>query len=135
MELRDKAIAMAKKFAIPEGIFLGLIGAESAWNPQAVSRTGAIGLTQVLPSTAAAMGYNPGELLSDPEMQLEAGARYLREMYDLFGCWDHALAAYNAGPHNVEKYQGIPPFAETEHYVQKILTYAKIYEQTKKTGQ
>ena len=132
MELRAKAIETAQKFSIPEGIFLGLIGAESAWNPQAVSRAGAVGLTQVLPSTAAAMGYNPAALASDPEMQLEAGARYLREMYDRFCRWDEALAAYNAGPHNVEKFQGIPPFAETQQYVTKILEYAKIYEQLKK---
>ncbi|NLN06555.1 MAG: lytic transglycosylase domain-containing protein [Firmicutes bacterium] len=135
MELRNKAIATARKFAIPEGIFLGLIGAESAWNPQAVSRTGAIGLTQVLPSTAAAMGYNPDELLADPGMQLEAGARYLREMFDRFCRWDYALAAYNARPHNVAKYEGIPPFKETRQYVQKILSYARIYEQIKKTGE
>jgi len=128
MELREQAIKVARQYGIPEGIFLGLIAAESSWNPKAVSVAGAIGLTQVMPSTAKLLGYNPAELKHDPKLQLEAGARYLKDMYEEFESWEKALAAYNAGPHNVKKYDGIPPFPETENYVQRVLTYAENYQ-------
>ena len=127
MEIRRKAIKTAQRFHIPEGIFLGLITFESGWDPKAKSAAGAIGLTQVMPQTAAALGYNPLQLMSDPQMQLEAGARYLSLMYARFKCWEKAVAAYNAGPHNVEKYNGVPPFNSTQKYVKNVLAFAETY--------
>ncbi|NLX91859.1 MAG: lytic transglycosylase domain-containing protein [Firmicutes bacterium] len=128
MDLREQAAIVARQHGIPEGIFFGLIEAESNWNPGARSSSGAIGLTQVMPSTARAMGFEPARLAADPLLQLEAGARYLKEMFELFLDWESALAAYNAGPHNVKKYGGVPPFPVTKKYIKKVLIYAKEHE-------
>lgn len=133
MDLQEQAGIVARRYEIPEGIFFGLIEAESNWNPGARSSSGAIGLTQVMPPTARAMGFDPASLAADPLLQLEAGARYLREMYELFMDWEKALAAYNAGPHNVKKYGGVPPFPVTKKYIKKVLNYAKEHE-SKQSG-
>lgn len=125
MDLREQASLVARQYGIPIEIFFGLIEAESSWNPRARNSSGATGLTQVMPSTAQMMGFNPAELAGNPLLQLEAGARYLREMFDLFKDWEKALAAYNAGPHNVKKYNGVPPFPATRNYIKKVLNYAK----------
>lgn len=119
------AAEQARKHGIPENIFFGLIRAESSWRPDAVSHAGAMGLTQVMPGTARGMGYDPNELARNPAIQLEAGARYLSQMYNQFGNWELALAAYNAGPGNVQKYGGIPPFKETQQYVPRVLQFAQ----------
>ena len=111
------AKAMAAKHGIPEDLFLRLIQQESGWNPGAVSHKGATGLAQLMPGTARKLGVD----INDPVENLEGGARYLRMMYDKFGTWRLALAAYNAGPGAVEKHGGIPPFAETKNYVKAIL--------------
>ncbi len=125
MDLRALATNVARKYKIPADIFLGLIEAESGWNPKAVSSSGAVGLTQVMPPTARAMGFEPAKLAADPLLQLEAGARYLQEMFDRFRDWEKTLAAYNAGPHNVEKYGGVPPFPVTQKYVKRVLRLAR----------
>jgi len=127
MNLVEQAAATAREFGIPENIFLGLIKAESHWRPHAISPEGAIGLTQVMPATARGMGYDPADLVADPLLQIEAGARYLRNMFIMFGNWQHALAAYNAGPHNVQKYGGVPPFKGTRNLIQKVMQYADEY--------
>ncbi|MFM2390508.1 MAG: hypothetical protein RLZZ437_2063 [Pseudomonadota bacterium] len=111
------AQAAARKHDIPEDLFLRLVQQESGWNPNAVSPKGATGLAQLMPGTARALGVD----INDPEQNLEGGARYLRAMYDKFGSWRLALAAYNAGPGAVEKHGGIPPYAETKNYVKAIL--------------
>ena len=111
------AKAMAAKNGIPEAMFLRLVQQESGWNPGAVSSKGATGLAQLMPGTAARLGVDA----SDPQQNLDGGARYLRMMFDRFGSWRLALAAYNAGPQAVEKYGGIPPFQETQGYVTAIL--------------
>jgi soluble lytic murein transglycosylase-like protein len=112
---------MARMIAIEEGIdpdlFLRLVGAESSFNPDAVSSKGATGLAQLMPGTAAELGVDP----TDPIQNLRGGARYLRQQLDEFGDPVLALAAYNAGPGNVRKYGGVPPFAETQNYVSKIM--------------
>lgn len=110
------AKSAASKHGIPEDLFLRLVQQESGWNPHAVSPKGATGLAQLMPGTASKLGVDP----TDPHQNLEGGARYLRMMYDRFGNWRHALAAYNAGPEAVAKYGGIPPYAETKNYVKVI---------------
>ncbi|MDO9574499.1 MAG: lytic transglycosylase domain-containing protein [Candidatus Contubernalis sp.] len=128
MYLENLASAKAEKYQIPRCIFLGLVTLESGWNPSAGNSAGAIGLTQVMPSTAAMLGYRPEELINNPELQLEAGAKYLSSMYQEFGDWTLALAAYNAGPGNVKRYNGIPPFKETQNHVKRVLEMAKTFE-------
>ncbi|WJS85957.1 lytic transglycosylase domain-containing protein [Paracoccus sp. TOH] len=110
------ARAMARKHGIPEDLFLRLVQQESGWNPSARSHKGARGLAQLMPGTAAKLGVDP----NDPEQNLEGGARYLRMMYNTFGSWRLALAAYNAGPAAVAKYGGVPPYRETRNYVRII---------------
>lgn len=111
------AKTMARKHGVPEDLFLRLVQQESDWKPGAVSSAGAIGLAQLMPGTARKLGVNP----RDPRQNLEGGARYLKQMYRKFGSWRLALAAYNAGPGAVEKYNGVPPYRETKTYVRKIL--------------
>ena len=110
------AKAMARKHGVPEDLFLRLVQQESGWNPSARSHKGARGLAQLMPGTAAKLGVDA----SDPVQNLEGGARYLRMMYNTFGSWRLALAAYNAGPGAVAKYGGVPPYRETRNYVRII---------------
>ncbi|MGY6547413.1 MAG: lytic transglycosylase domain-containing protein [Roseinatronobacter sp.] len=112
-----KARAAARRHNVPEDLFLRLVQQESGWNPQAVSHKGAIGLAQLMPGTAQMLRVDP----HDPLQNLDGGARYLRMMYEQFGTWRLALAAYNAGPGAVERHGGIPPFTETQNYVRVIL--------------
>ncbi len=104
-----------------DGLLLAaLVEVESSFLPDAVSPVGAVGLTQVLPSTARWLGA-PGDL-TDPDSNLEAGARYLAQLLDRFdGNLELALAAYNAGPAAVLKYGGMPPYRETRSYVTRVL--------------
>lgn len=123
-DLRALAAETAEKYGIPEQIFFALIKQESGWNYRAVSRAGAIGLTQVMPFNVIAMGYDLDAFKRSPADQLEAGARYLSQQHKTFDRWDLALAAYNAGPGAVLRYGGIPPYKETKNYVRNILAMA-----------
>ncbi|MDO5647269.1 lytic transglycosylase domain-containing protein [Paracoccus sp. (in: a-proteobacteria)] len=116
-EYLPHARAAAQRHGIPEDLFLRLVQQESGWNPNARSHKGAMGLAQLMPGTAAKLGVNP----NDPVQNLNGGARYLRMMYNQFGSWHLALAAYNAGPGAVQKHKGIPPYRETRNYVRVIL--------------
>lgn len=107
----------ARRHGVPEDLFLRLVQQESGWNPGAVSNKGATGLAQLMPETADRLGVD----LADPHDNLDGGARYLRMMYDRFGDWKLALAAYNAGPEAVQKHGGVPPYDETQGYVLAIL--------------
>lgn len=107
----------ARNNNVPEDLFLRLVHQESRWNAGALSHKGAIGLAQLMPSTAELLRVDP----NDPGQNLDGGARYLRMMYERFGNWRLALAAYNAGPGAVEQHGGVPPFAETRDYVAVIL--------------
>lgn len=115
-EYLQLAKAAAATHGVPEDLFLRLVQQESGWNPGARSSKGATGLAQLMPQTAALLGVDP----NDPKQNLEGGARYLRMMYDRFGNWRLALAAYNAGPEAVDKHDGVPPYEETKNYVRVI---------------
>ncbi len=116
-EYIEVAKAAAAKHGVPEDMFLRLVQQESGWNPTAVSSKGATGLAQLMPATAIRLGVD----IDNPSENLDGGARYLRMMYDKFGTWRLALAAYNAGPGAVEEHDGIPPYDETQNYVLAIL--------------
>lgn len=111
------AKAAARKYGVPEDMFLKLVQQESGWNPGAVSPRGAVGLAQLMPGTAEHLGVDE----TNPKDNLEGGARYLSMMFTRFGSWKLALAAYNAGPQAVEAAGGIPNFEETQNYVAAIL--------------
>lgn len=115
--LLKEARGAARRYNVPENIFLRLVDQESRWNIAAVSPKGARGLAQLMPDTAKLLRVDP----DDPSENLEGGARYLAQQYARFRSWRLALAAYNAGPGAVEKYGDVPPFAETQDYVRKIL--------------
>lgn len=116
-EYLETARAAARKHDIPEDLFLRLVQRESGWNPNVTSSKGAQGLAQLMPDTADLLGVD----INDPVENLYGGARYLKMMYNKFGNWRLALAAYNAGPGAVEAAGGIPPFDETRAYVIAIL--------------
>ena len=111
------ADAAADKYGLPRRLVRSVISAESDFQPRAVSPKGAIGLMQLMPATAEALGADP----RDPAQNVDAGTRYLRDLLEKYdgGLW-HALAAYNAGPGAVDKYQGVPPYRETIDYVGRI---------------
>src|SRR5215471_16732916 len=116
--LQDYARQAAQKAGIDPDIFVRQIQQESGFNPTAKSGAGAIGIAQFMPGTAQGMGIDP----TDPYAALEAAARLdAQHLKQYGGDWSRALAAYNAGPGNVDKYGGVPPFEETQRYVNTIL--------------
>lgn len=117
MDYRALAAQIAQEEGVDPDLFTRLIQAESSFRPDVTSSAGAYGLAQLMPGTAAELGVDP----SDPIQNLRGGARYLRQQLDRFGDPALALAAYNAGPGNVSRYGGIPPFEETQNYVARIL--------------
>jgi soluble lytic murein transglycosylase-like protein len=111
----------AERNGLPPAIVHSVARAESAYRADAVSPKGAMGVMQLMPATAALYAANP----ADPEQNIEAGTRYLKDL--LLKYMNHedqvrlALAAYNAGPGAVDKYKGVPPYRETQNYVERVI--------------
>lgn len=118
-EIEQMTEYYANMWGIPTNIAKALVIQESGGNPNAVSKAGATGVTQLMPATAKELGVTNSK---DPAQNIWGGMKYLSTQYKKFKDWSLALAAYNAGPGNVLKHKGIPPFKETQNYVKNILS-------------
>jgi soluble lytic murein transglycosylase len=114
----------AREQRVQPALVKAVIAAESSFDPAAVSRKGAQGLMQLMPGTARELGVDDP---LEPTDNVRGGARYLRNMLDRYGDLSRAIAAYNAGPTAVDRYGGIPPYPETQDYVNRVLTYYRAY--------
>ncbi len=115
--VKQYIVKHALDLGIDPALALSIAKAESGFRHEARSAHGAVGVFQLMPSTARKIGYNPYNLNEN----VKAGLVYYRMMYSMFGSTELALAAYNAGPGNVKRYKGVPPFAETKRFVSKIM--------------
>jgi soluble lytic murein transglycosylase len=114
----------ARENQVQPALVKAVIAAESNFDPGAISRKGAQGLMQLMPETAERLGIdNPLQ----PIDNVRGGTRYLRQMLDRYGEVSLAIAAYNAGPTAVDRYRGVPPYPETQDYVNRVLTYYRAY--------
>lgn len=125
LELERAVARAAKQHHLHPALLFAVMKAESSFNPVVVSKAGAVGLMQLVPETAMRHGVRN---LYDTDENVAGGARHLRYLLDRFhGNTRLALAAYNAGERKVDRYRKIPPYKETRHYVQKVLSYYRDY--------
>lgn len=125
-EIDNLITKYSDKNGLDEDFVRAVINQESGFNPNATSHCGAMGLMQLMPSTAQGLGVKNAY---DAEQNIEGGTKYLKGLMDRFGNDKSlALAAYNAGPNAVKKYNGIPPYAETQNYVKKVLSKYDTYK-------
>lgn len=119
----EQIFAAARRHGLDSLLVASLVEAESSFLPRAVSPQGAVGLMQVMPATGQQLGRDGAPDLGDPMVNLDLGARYLRELLaDYDGNLELALAAYNAGPAAVDRYGGVPPYRETRAYLTRVLS-------------
>ena len=129
-ELEHAVTRAAEQHHLHPALLFAVMKAESSFNPLVVSKAGAVGLMQLVPETALRHGV---QNLYDTNENVAGGARHLRYLLDRFhGNTRLALAAYNAGERKVDRYKQIPPYKETRHYVQKVLSYYRDYRKEAK---
>ena len=122
----DLITEASKKHGVSFSLLKALIKIESDFNPRAISSAGAIGLMQIMPENIRALNIKDP---FDPLENIMGGARYLKHLITRFdGKLPMALAAYNAGPNVVDRYKRIPPFKETEDFVEKVMKYYSIFK-------
>ena len=116
-------IAASDRSRLDARLVVALVAVESSWEREARSPAGALGLGQLMPGTAATLGVDP----ADPDANLEGTVRYLHALvgryarYNVQARYERAIAAYNAGPGAVDRYDAIPPYAETQNYVRRVI--------------
>ena len=117
LTIKQLIVKHSMEMGLDPALALSIAKKESGFCHNKKSRYGAIGVFQLMPNTAKRMGYNPYHLNDN----IKGGIAYYKKMYQMFGSMELALAAYNAGPGNVKKYNGIPPFKETRNFVSSIM--------------
>lgn len=115
--VKELIVSCSKEMGLDPALALCIAHAESGFSQNKVSKGGAIGVFQLMPNTAKKLGINPYKMKDN----IQGGIKYYKMMYKMFGSTELALAAYNAGPGNVKKYNGIPPFKETQKFVSSIM--------------
>lgn len=125
VQIQNLVSAASARNGVPSGLVTAVLMAESAGDPSAISSAGAQGLMQLMPGTAAGCGIdNP----FDPTENVDCGTRFLHRLLKRYGNnVELAVAAYNAGPGAVDQYHGVPPYAETQAYVDRVLTAYRNY--------
>ena len=122
-------ISVANTHKVDPALINSIIWAESSFNPRAISKKGAVGLMQLMPSTAESLGIEDS---LNPESNINGGVRYFKKLLKKFnGDHELALAAYNAGSRKVLEYNGVPPFEATRYYIEKVFMYYEGYKKFK----
>lgn len=119
LEIKEKIVRHSLQYGVDPALSLSVVKQESNFNKSAKSARGAVGLFQLMPSTAKSLGVNPYYINEN----IIGGIKYLKSLQDKFGSVDLVIAAYNAGPGAVKRHNGIPPYRETRSYVKKIVTH------------